>query len=89
MNAIDTQLFAADVPLDLATKVDEFAVRLARSRSSIMSQALASWVDQEEQFDRLTWEALREVDSGALHDHDEMQAWIDNLGKVEAIHLSI
>jgi predicted transcriptional regulator len=67
------------VPLPLAEKVDELAVRLERSRGWIVRQALAAWVDQEEERRRLTLEALADVDTGHVIDHQSVQAWADSL----------
>ena len=45
-----------------------------------MKQALAAWVDQEEERHRLTLEALADVDAGRVVDHGAMLAWVDSLG---------
>ena len=76
---MDTKVLTAHVPLPLAEKVDELAVRLERSRGWIVRQALAAWVDQEEERRRLTLEALADVDTGHVIDHQSVQAWADSL----------
>ncbi|WP_226844192.1 CopG family ribbon-helix-helix protein [Acidithiobacillus ferriphilus] len=65
--------------LSLAEKVDQMAVRLERSRSWILKQALSAWIDQEEERSRLTREALADVDAGLVIDHQTVQAWADGL----------
>ena len=45
-----------------------------------MSQALSAWIAQEEERDRLTQEALADVDAGRVIDHQAVQAWSENLG---------
>ncbi|MBU2853312.1 CopG family transcriptional regulator [Acidithiobacillus ferriphilus] len=55
------------------------AVRLERSRSWILKQALSAWIDQEEERSRLTREALADVDAGLVIDHQTVQAWADGL----------
>jgi len=45
----------------------------------IMKQALSAWVAQEEERDRLTQEALADVDAGRVIDHQAVQAWADSL----------
>ncbi len=75
----DTKVFTAHVPLPLADKVDQLAARLDRSRGWIVKQALAAWIDQEEERSRLTREALADVDAGRLIDHQAVQAWADSL----------
>jgi len=75
----DTKVLTAHVPLPLADKVDQLAARLERSRGWVVKQALAAWVDMEEERSRLTREAMEDVDAGRLVDHQAMQAWADSL----------
>lgn len=76
---METKVLTAHVPLPLAEKVDELAARLERSRGWIVRQALAAWIDQEEERRRLTLEALADVDAGHVIDHQSVQAWADSL----------
>jgi predicted transcriptional regulator len=76
----DTRVLTAHIPLSLAEKVDAMAARLERSRGWVMKQALAAWVDQEEERHRMTLEALADVDAGHVIDHQAVQAWADSLG---------
>ena len=78
--ATETKVLTAHVPLGLAQKVDAMAARLDRSRGWVMKQALAAWVDQEEERHRMTLEALADVDAGRVIDHQAIQAWADSLG---------
>ena len=71
--------------MPLAEKVDELAARLERSRGWIMKQALAAWVEQEEERSRLTREALADVDAGQIIDHQAVQAWADSLATDETL----
>lgn len=75
-----TKVLTAHVPLPMAEKVDQMAARLERSRGWIMKQALSAWIAQEEERDRLTLEALVDVDAGRVIDHQAVQAWADSLG---------
>ena len=75
-----TKVLTAHVPLPLAEKVDKIAARLERSRGWIVKQALVAWVRQEEERERLTREALIDVDAGHVIDHQSVQAWADGLG---------
>ncbi|HET6629874.1 MAG TPA: ribbon-helix-helix domain-containing protein [Woeseiaceae bacterium] len=74
-----TKVLTAHVPLGLAEKVDAMAARLERSRGWVMKQALAAWIDQEEERHRMTLEALEDVDAGRVIDHQAVQAWADSL----------
>ncbi len=79
MGHTDTKVLTAHVPLALAEKVDRLAARLERSRGWVVKQALAAWIDQEEERNRLTREALADVDTGRVIDHQAVQAWADSL----------
>ena len=76
---VETKVLTAHVPLPLAQKVDELAARFERSRGWIMKQALAAWVDQEEERSRLTLEAMADVDAGRFIDHEAVLAWSSSL----------
>lgn len=80
MTQAETKVITAHLPLPLAEKIDQLAARLERSRGWIVKQALSAWVDQEEERSRLTREAMSEVDSGQVIDHQAVQAWADSLG---------
>ncbi|NIL19996.1 CopG family transcriptional regulator [Pseudomonas sp. ATCC PTA-122608] len=75
----DTKVLTAHVPAALAQKVDQMAARMDRSRGWIVKQALADWVDQEEERSRLTREAMADVDTGRVIDQHAVQAWADSL----------
>mgnify|MGYP001112076912 CR=1 FL=1 len=85
MAKAETRVLTAHVPVSLAEKVDQAADRLERSRGWIMKQALASWVAQEEERDRMTREALVDVDAGRIIDHQAVQAWADSLSTEEPL----
>jgi predicted transcriptional regulator len=74
-----TKVLTAHVPLPLAEKVDQLAVRLERSRGWIIKQALSAWIEQEEERRRLTLAALADVDAGRVIDHQAVQAWVESL----------
>ena len=76
----DTKVLTAHVPLDLAERVEAMAARLERSRGWVMKQALAAWVDLEEERHRMTLEALADVDVGHVIDHQAIEAWAESLG---------
>jgi predicted transcriptional regulator len=78
--AQQTKVMTAHIPQPLAEKVDEMAARLERSRGWVVKQALAAWVEQEDERNRLTREALADVDAGLFVDHSAVQAWSNSLG---------
>lgn len=76
---MDTKVLTAHVPFQLADKVDRLAERLDRSRGWVIKQALSAWIELEEERQRMTLEALAEVDAGTVIDHEAVQAWADSL----------
>ncbi|MFZ2209498.1 MAG: ribbon-helix-helix domain-containing protein [Porticoccaceae bacterium] len=85
MAQTETRVLTAHVPLSLAEKIDQMALRLERSRGWIMKQALAAWIDLEEERSRLTREALVDVDAGRAVDHQIVQAWANSLDTDEPL----
>ena len=77
---METKVFTAHVPLPLAEKVDLLATRLERSRGWVVKQALSAWIGQEEERHRMTLEALDDVHTGQVIDHQAVQAWAASLG---------
>jgi predicted transcriptional regulator len=74
-----TKVLTADLPEELANKVDELAAQLDRPKGSIVTEALAAWVELEEERHRLILEGLADVDAGRLIDDAEIEAWIKGL----------
>ncbi|EQD69641.1 CopG family ribbon-helix-helix protein [Ferrovum myxofaciens] len=81
----DTKVLTAHVPLLLAEKVDRLATRLERSRGWIVKQALAAWIDMEEERTRLTHEGLADVDAGRVIDHQAVEAWANSLSTAQPL----
>lgn len=77
---IETRVITAHVPVQLAERVDQMAAHLGRSKDWIVKQALAAWIDQEEERGHLTRAALADVDAGRVIDHQAVQVWADSLG---------
>lgn len=75
-----TRVLTAHVPLPLAEKVDRLAGRLERSRGWVIKQALSAWVDLEEERERMTREAMADVDAGHVVDHGAVKDWAESLG---------
>ncbi len=75
----DTRVLTAHIPMGMAEQIDQIASKLERSKNWIVKQALSAWLDQEALRDKLTHEALSDVDAGNLVSHQSMQAWADSL----------
>ena len=76
---MNTKVVTAHVPLPLAEKIDQIAIRMERSRGWIVKQALSMWIGQEEERRRLTLEALADVDAGNVIDQQAVQLWANSL----------
>ena len=84
-----TRVLTTHVPTLLADKVYLMANRLDRSRGWVVKQAIAAWVDLEEQRHQMTLEALGEVDAGLLVDHAQVQGWARSLTSEVSVKPSI
>ena len=84
MSEPTTKVLTTHVPLALASRVDEIATRLDRSRGWIVRQALSSWIAEEDARDRLTREALADVDAGDTIAHERVRAWAESLAPASA-----
>ncbi len=80
MKSSEIRILTAHVPAGLAEKVDSLAERLNRSHGWIIEQALAAWVDQEEEHHRRTLAALADVDAGRGIPHEQVKTWVASLG---------
>lgn len=53
--------------------------KVARPRDWIVRQALAARIEKEEERERLTWEALVNVDAGRVVGHEVVEVWAQSL----------
>jgi predicted transcriptional regulator len=81
MTTVNTKVLTAHIPLPLADQIEAHANRLERSKGWIIKEALADWVDREEARDRLTQEALLDIDRGLFVSHEEVEDWLKDLKK--------
>jgi predicted transcriptional regulator len=80
-----TKVLTAHLPLPLAEKVDQLAERLEQSHGWIVEQALAAWVEQQEERRRLTLAAMANVDAGRVVAHQAVWTWADSLGTAKPL----
>jgi predicted transcriptional regulator len=80
-----TKVLTAHIPLPMAEQIDLLSERLERSRGWIVKQALSAWLDQEKERERLTYEALADVEAGNVIDHQAVQAWAESLSTSEPL----
>ena len=81
MTTVNTKVLTAHIPLPLADQIEAHANLLERSKGWIIKEALADWVDREEARDRLTQEALLDIDRGLFVSHEEVEDWLKDLKK--------
>lgn len=89
MKQVRSKVFTTHVPLPLAEKIDQLTVRLKRSRSWVIKQALSAWMEQEEERYQLTLEALSDVNAGRLVQHQAMLSWAESLGTDDPLPLPV
>jgi predicted transcriptional regulator len=68
------RVVTANLPTELAERLDEVACRIDRSKSWIVRQALGEWLAEEQRRYELTLEALKSVDEGRTISHQEVLA---------------
>lgn len=74
-----TKVVTAHLPEELAERLDGFAETSERSRGWVMKEALQSYLDWEDEKDRLTVEALERAEKIGFIPHDEIVAWAHSL----------
>jgi predicted transcriptional regulator len=89
MAGSETKTITAQVSSSLLEQIDKVAAQSARSRDWVINEALATWLSLEEEDDRLTREAMAEIDAGLVIDHEEVQAWADSLDTDQPLPLPL
>lgn len=64
--ADNSRVVTANLPADLAAKLDAVAGRIDRSKSWIIRQAVAEWLAEEDRRHELTLEAMASLDAGRM-----------------------
>jgi predicted transcriptional regulator len=75
--AEDGRVVTAKLPNELVSRMDEVADRIDRSKSWIVRQAVAEWLQEEQRRYELTLEALKDVDEGKTIPHEEVLAMVE------------
>jgi predicted transcriptional regulator len=71
------RVVSAKFPLDLASRLDEVARRIDRSKSWIIRQALADWLAEERRRYELSLEELNVVDEGRTPPAEEVPGTVE------------
>jgi predicted transcriptional regulator len=71
--ADDGRVVTAKLPDELASRLDDVAGRIDRSRSWIVREAVQEWLAEEQRRYELTLEALESVDEGRTFSQEEVE----------------
>lgn len=66
------RVVTANLPEDLAIRLDEIAERIERTRSWIIRQALVEWLAEEQRRHELTLEAMQDIEEGRVYSHEDI-----------------
>lgn len=67
------RVVTANLPDDLAERMDEVARRIDRSRSWIVREAVADWLAEEQRRFEMTLEAMKSIDEGRTFTQEEVE----------------
>ncbi|WP_227107301.1 CopG family ribbon-helix-helix protein [Chromobacterium rhizoryzae] len=87
MSDCRVRVISVHVTIQMADRIDQMASRLERSPEWIMKQALSAWIEGEEKRERLTQEALTDVDLGQVISDQAVNAWVESLGAENSVLL--
>ena len=76
---MDTRVLTAHVPVALAERVDALAGKMDRSRGWIVKQALAAWVEKEEERQRLMQRGTNDAEAGRLTAQEKLENLVEVL----------
>jgi len=71
--ANDGRVVTANIPEDLAKRLDLVAERIDRSKSWIVKQALSEWLTEEERRHDMTLDAIASLDDGRSFSQQEIE----------------
>ncbi|NLS04474.1 CopG family transcriptional regulator [Rhizobium sp. P32RR-XVIII] len=76
---METKMLAAHIPLPLAGRLDETAAQLGISRDFIVSEAIAAWLDREEERRLTALRAMAGAGALVLVERHRVRDWADSL----------
>jgi predicted transcriptional regulator len=76
-----TRVVTAHLPSELAEKLDGLADQLDRTRGWLVKEAVEAYVGTAERRRQETLAALKDVDSGRLMEHADVESWAAGLGQ--------
>ncbi|MDR3474620.1 MAG: CopG family transcriptional regulator [Devosia sp.] len=75
-----TKVLTANVPADVAERVEAYARSTQQSPSDVVGLAIERWAAWEHEKDRLMIEAALNCDQVGTIDDSDVGAWIESLG---------
>ncbi len=76
---METKMLALHIPLPLAGRLDETAEQLGISRDVIVSEAIAAWLDGEEERRLLALRAMAGASALVVVERHRVRDWADSL----------
>ena len=76
---METKMLASHIPLPLSDRLDEIAAHLGLSRDAIVSEAIAAWLDREEERRLLDLRALASANVMFVVETHRVRDWADSL----------
>jgi predicted transcriptional regulator len=67
------RVVTANLSAELASKLDDVARRIDRSKSWIIRQAIGQWLAEEERRYALTLEAMKDIDEGRFLTQEQVE----------------
>ena len=83
--AESSSLVSVRLPDELRQQVDDLARLTKRSRSFVVKQAVASYVEERRRYLEAIDEAVREADEGVFVSGSAVEAWLNSWGKAEPL----
>lgn len=78
--AANTDTFSVRLPEELKSEVDRFAALTKRSRSFVIKEAVASYMEEQRAYLEALDEAIAEADKGIFVSGEAVDAWLRSWG---------
>lgn len=78
------RVVTANLPDELASRLDEISARIDRSKSWIVREAVVEWLAEEQRRFELTLEAMTSIDEGRSFTQDEVEKHVASRRKVRS-----
>lgn len=76
---METKMLDVHIPLPLAEKLDALAFALALPRDEIVTEAIATWIDNEEHHRLVALRTMAAANTMVVVEHHRVIDWADSL----------